>query len=58
MRILHENFEGEEYIDILVSEDELEELKSYCLFSHEIDVDGKKFNLGLKIDKEKYEMLW
>ena len=47
MRITHEVVEGEEYIDILLSKEELLGLKDGFLLSEDVKILGKKINVGV-----------
>lgn len=52
MRIVHEIFEGELYIDQYVSDQEFDILKDFGILSFPYFIGDQKINLGLKIGEE------
>jgi hypothetical protein len=50
MKIVQEIFEKEHYIDQIISQKELTLLQEFMVLSFPCVVDGKKVNLGIKVD--------
>lgn len=58
MRIVRDRCDGEDYVDVLMTEQDLECIKEYCLLSGTVEISGQKFNLGFKIDVEAENLGW
>ncbi len=49
MKITHEIVDGEHFIDLILSKDELDGVKENYLISDEVNFMGKKLNLGVAL---------
>lgn len=49
MKIAHEVVDGEHYIDLILSKDELEGIEESIVISEELNFMGKKLNLGVAL---------
>jgi len=50
MKIVQEIFDKEHYIDQILSQEDFEALRDYMVLSFPCSIDGKKVNLGLKVE--------
>lgn len=50
MKIVQEIFDKEYYVDQILSQQDFDALRDYMVLSFPCSIDGKKVNLGLKVE--------
>ena len=58
MKIVKDNFEGEDFVDILLTRDEAQRLLEYSLICGETLHNNRLLSFGLKLDDEEEYDIW